>query len=346
MDLKEISDKSKKMIANFINEIGLDGEFYTTTCNCQMTWGKPMFDGCGEFVAPDSVRLKGILKSVKGDEKVKEGMKERGLILVNQMYAKQDVDSDLYITIIHEIFHSNRNLLLFDATRDNKNENAYSFDNNKFEQNTPKYDFNYADASQETLKGSIDTSRKTVNSYKNKSSDEIEDLEWAGAHRDSQMERQQCVDEALVELMAKLANNLYTNKELGKDTDIWREIEEISEHDEQGDIVAMCKIILKHHDFELFNWMIDPITYSNGDIHYDFFGEYTQGDQELVSELYEAVGIDIEAESEILKDAASGKIDMEDIKNVATSQIAMEELEDSLQDITNTKKRTDIETVR
>lgn len=58
------------------------------------------------------------------------------------------------------MIHSNRTLLLFDATRDNRNENAYSFNNDKFEQNTSKQDFSYADASQEVLKASIDTSKK------------------------------------------------------------------------------------------------------------------------------------------------------------------------------------------
>lgn len=58
MDLKEIRNKSKKMLANFVDEIGLDGEFYASTCNCPMTYGITKLNGCGEFVAPGSERLK------------------------------------------------------------------------------------------------------------------------------------------------------------------------------------------------------------------------------------------------------------------------------------------------
>ena len=42
MDLKEIREKSKKILAHFIDEIGLDGEFYASTCNCPMAWGNLM----------------------------------------------------------------------------------------------------------------------------------------------------------------------------------------------------------------------------------------------------------------------------------------------------------------
>lgn len=343
MDLKEIREKSKKILAHFIDEIGLDGEFYASTCNCPMAWGKPKFNGCGEFVAPASERLEGILQSSKYDEKTKRILNQRGLILINQSYKQKEADPDLFVTTIHETIHSNRNLLLFDATRDNKNENAYSFSNGKFDQNTSEYTFSYADASQEVLKGSIDTSKETVDSYKSTSSEELEDMEFAEGKRDSQMEKQQIVDEALVELMSVLSYKLYSNKEKKKSTDIWKAIEEARDVYEGEDIGAMCKIILKHHDFELFNWMIDPITYSQGDIHYDFLGQYTKYDQELLQELYESAGLDME---EILGIVETNEININDMKEVATSQTAIEELSDSFQDIKNAQNRENIENER
>ena len=60
------------------------------------------------------------------------------------------------------------------------------------------------------------------------------------------------------------------------------------------DIGYMSEIIIKHKDLELFNWMLDPITYSAGDIHYDFFGNYTQNDKELVDKLYSSERPDLE----------------------------------------------------
>ena len=127
MELKEVKEKSKKMLANFIDEIGLDGDSYTSTCNCPMAWGEPKLCGCGEFIAPESERLQEILQSAKYDEKTKRVLNQRGLILINRDYRKQEADINLFVTAIHETIHSNRNLLLFDATRESRNENAYIF---------------------------------------------------------------------------------------------------------------------------------------------------------------------------------------------------------------------------
>ena len=330
MDLKEIQNKSKKMLASFVNEIGLDGEFYASTCNCPMKWGKPKFNGVGEFIAPGSERLERILQTSKYNEEEKKMLNQSGLILIYKSYRQKEPEPDLFVKTIHETIHSNRNLLLFDATRDDKNENAYSFNNDKFEQNTTKHAFSYADASQEVLKESIDTSKKTIYSYKNTTSEELENMNFEEGKRDFQMEKQQIVDEALVELMAILSYKLYSNKEKGKTTDIWNTIEQAKDAYEGEDIGAICKIILKHQDFELFHWMIDPISYSQGNIHYDFFGQYTKEDQALLQELYEAAELNMEY---ILENSKTNEIDITDMKEVATSQTAIEELANSFQDI-------------
>lgn len=326
MDLKEIRDKLKKMLSNFIDEIGLDGEYYVSGCNCPMAWGNPKINSSGEFVSPRTERLRGILENSKFDEKTKNILNQSGLILINQNYKQKKPDSDLFITAIHEMIHSNRNLLLFDVIRDRKNENAYSY-NNKFEQNTTEYGFSYVDASQEVLKGSIDTSKKKVDNYKNKTSEELDNIEFSEEKKDLQMEKQQIVDEALAELIATLSYKLYNDKENGKTTDIWNAIEQVRDIYEGEDIGAMCKIILKHKDFELFNWMLDPISYSHGDIHYDFFTKYTKEDQSLLKELYESARLD---RDDILE---ANKIGIEDIRVDATSQTAMEELANSFRDI-------------
>lgn len=336
MDLKEIGDKSKKMLSYFIDKIGLNGESYVSGCNCPMMWGKPKFNVCGEFVSPGSKELERILQNSKYDEKTKNRLRQRGLILINQNYEQKDPDPDLFVTTIHETIHSNRNLLIFDVIRDEKNENAYSFNNGKFEQNTTEHGFSYADASQEVLKESIDTSKETMNSYKNTTSEEER-------KRDSQMEKQQIVDEALVELMAVLSYKLYSNKEKGKTTDIWSAIEQARDVYEGEDIGTMCKIILKHQNFELFNWMIDPISYSQGDIHYDFFGQYTKEDQSLLQKLYESDGLGMD---DILGISEANEIGMEDMKEIATSQIAIEELANSFQDIRKAQSREKDETER
>ena len=339
MELKEIREKSNRMLANFIDEIGLDGDFYVSNCNYPMVWGKPKLNACGEFVAPSSERLEKILQSSKYDEKTKRILNEKGLILINENYKQKEADSDFFVTIIHETIHSSRNLLLFDSVRDDTNENSYNFNNGKFEQNTSNYDFTYADATQEILKGSIDTSKKTIDSYKDKSSEELEDMEWEEGKIDAKKKKQFEIDEALVELMALLSYKLYRNKEKGKQIDFWYTLEEIvdvfaGEENLQGKASKIGEIVLKHKDFELFNWMLDPITYSQGDIHYDFFEQYTKYDQDLLQELYELAGLDME---DILQLQETNEIDIKDIKEIATSRTAIEELTNCIFEIMKAK---------
>lgn len=73
------------------------------------------------------------------------------------------MDANLFVTLIHEMLHSNRSLMIYDAVRENKNENVYNYENGNFNQNTFDFDFSYVDASQDLLKGNFDDSRNTVN---------------------------------------------------------------------------------------------------------------------------------------------------------------------------------------
>lgn len=294
MDLKEIKNISVKMIENFVNTIGLDGEYYGSTCNCPIAWGKPKLDAEGEFITPESDRLINLLNKTSANQNTKNRIISRGLILVNSKYRFEEMDANLFITLIHEMLHSNRSLMIYDAVRENKNENAYNYENGNFNQNTFDFDFSYVDASQDILKGNIDNSRNTVDMLNQKTYEELDTMEFESGKRDEQMTNQQITDESLVELMAILSYKLYREQENGINSDIWSSIEEISNHYEGTDISAMSKIILKHGDFELFYWMLDPIEYSLENIHYDFFKEYTKNDQDLLKELYSADELDID----------------------------------------------------
>ena len=282
MELNEIRNKSKEYLSNFINRIGLDGDYYTSTNNCAISWGTPKLNSNGEFVTPYSERLENIIKSLNYDSKTEESLRQNGLILINSKYKMQPPNADLYVTVIHEMLHANRSLLLKDYSRTQKNESAYTVnDNEKIDLNTSNTTVLYADASQDILKGNIDTSNQSIKKYSNKSSNEIENTEYISGNRDSKMEKQQIVDEGLVELMSILAY-----KTQNSDINIWDELNKIISVYDKEDIGILAKIIVKHHDFELFNWMLDPIGYSQGDIHYDFFSKYTKNDDDLVNDLY------------------------------------------------------------
>ena len=355
MNLENIIYKSKEMIQTFVNSIHFDGDWYSQLNTTPLVWGEPKLNGCGEFVSPGSKRLDQILKKNDYDELTKEMINDNGVILINRLYQQQSADSELYITLIHEIFHANRDLLVFDVWREDRNEYAFIHNNRKIEQNTDKLSYKNVDASQEILKGSIDTSKIVVDGYGSKSDEEIEDLLFVDDSIGNQMEKQRKIDESLVEIMARVSYLLYRNKQKGIDIDIWDIIQKIKDDskDEYYDLRAMdidyefagpdtilakdravmCDILLKHHDFELFNWMLDPILYSQGDIHYDFFKKYTNNDSELLKKLYENRG-KIDLEDEYLCDVPDKcGINILDIRDIAISETAIEELLRGFEDI-------------
>jgi len=294
MELKEINKKAKAMLANFVDEIGLDGESYIeANGKTPVAFGKVLIDALGEYMTPESRRLKTFLEGKKIEPNAEKVISNRGLILLNEKYKEKEPDADLFVTLIHETLHANRNLLIRDAYRD-EDFSAFAYSDGKLEQNTDNLATMHADASQDILKGSIDNSKNTIEKYKQISGDKAEEIIDLDEIAPEQMERQKVVDESLVEIISALAYNLYNAKELGKETDIWKQLEKIKEKAKGTDIGYMSEIIIKHKDLELFNWMLDPITYSAGDIHYDFFGNYTQNDKELVDKLYSSERPDLE----------------------------------------------------
>ena len=296
MKLKEINELTNNMLSTFINEIGLDGDYFISNKTCPIVFADLM-GYCGDYISPQYQNELGIVINSLGDsidDKAKKIIRNRGIIRINNQYKKvNDLNPDFLITIIHEKIHSYRNLLVFDA-RLGSNLSSYLSNGNKFEQNNSNYESFSADASQEILKGTIDNSIKTINKYKNKTLDELDDLEFADEKLNQKMDKQQVIDEALVELMAILAYKLYKCKEKNKEINIWNELEKIVNSNLDEDIKNISELILKHHDFELFYWMLDPLTYQNGDIHYDFFSNYAKDDKEILNKIYNLnnLGID------------------------------------------------------
>lgn len=305
MELKRIVELTQNMLELFVDSIGLDGETYAFTMNnCPIIFGKVKDDSCGQYISPaDSKIIKSRLRCASIDNEERKLINELGVIVIDREKTVKASEKEFLVTMIHERIHANRDLLIQDAVlrkyedkerTDNavRNEFAYIYRNGKIDKVTRKRSFSYADASQEILKGSIDTSIETAKQYKKMNSyEQIEELdddmnETIGR----QMALQQYVDEALVELMSRLSYNLSLRKRNGEDIDIWKEMEQVQkECIEEGfpDVAVASQLIIKHKDFELFHWMLDPIGFSNGDIHYDFFSKYTEKDEDLVERIYE-----------------------------------------------------------
>ncbi len=311
MELKEIRKIVNQSIETFVDALGLDGEYYSSLNCSPMTYAKlEKIDGKavpGKYLSPHSRAIEYIIKKQKPNwtNDKKDIARDRGLILVNEIYKDKKIDNDLIITFVHETLHSLRNVLVYDVFRDENNEDAYFHKNGVFEQNVEKYyiedsnkeepenkfedllefSFKDRDPSQEILHGKIDNSQKTINKFQKKDSFEIDE------ERDEviaeKMEKQKAIDEALIETMAILSVFLNSKKKKGESIDIWDALETLKEN-ESGDIKAVCELVLKHHDLQLFDWQLDPIGQTYGDIHYDFFENYiTQDDEEIVNRIYE-----------------------------------------------------------
>lgn len=295
MKIDKVMTKSKKMIEEFINELGLDGKYYADMCNCPIRFDIPIDaqeGSLGQYLEPTSEDLIKILKNYYFDIDTLKEILTKGLIIINPQLNIDENNDELLTTIIHETFHSNRNILLYDAVRDDENGNAYSYQNGRLNQNTFNYGFTYVDASQDIIKGSIDNCNNTIYKFNNIINENpYEDFEDDNILLKSDI--QYLFDEALVELMSILCYSIKYRKEQGKDYKLPSTISRIAQKVPEDEIILMSKIIDRHEDFELFKWMIDPIEYTNGDLHYDFFEEYTKNDQDLINKLHKFYNIQI-----------------------------------------------------
>ena len=278
MSIEELNKLASKLIKKFVDQMGYNGKAYIQAeKEPQVFYQKEsIFGTTGGYVYPkDTYRIERIIKTNKLTKEQEEDIRNRGYILI----TKNISEKRQLLTLIHERFHAYRNTLLHDAK-----ESSYLIDNGNYVLTSDQFIDYDADLNQDIMKGSFDTSRNTVNKYKKLSSNEIEGIAFEYPENDESFIYSKNVDETLVELMAILSYKL--NKY--PDISIKTQLEALSKMDIEGEdyefarLVIMSKIILKHNDYELFKWMLDPISYSFGDPHYDFFKEYTKYDQDLI----------------------------------------------------------------
>lgn len=287
---ERINQKAREMLARFVDELGIDGKYYVQSgCKAPVVYGSLSL---GMFITPGSEEMDNFFGKNEIDDDIMDLAEETGLIVINKEFDGVEDDEEVYKTIIHEYIHSNRNVLLYDAFRKGVNPKAYIVKNGRVKQDVSELSFANADPSQDVIKGSIDTSKE---SFDDKKDFDPSKYKFKKIDLTQKMKNQYKIDETLVEIMAGLAVKLDDCKRSDKQFDIWYEIEELSYEYEGKDIGAMCDIILKHNDLELFNWMIDPITYSGEDIHYDFFSEYTKDDTEMVEYFFSTKDMDLSA---------------------------------------------------
>ena len=268
MKKEEIISETNRIIKNFINCLDLDGNYYLSVTYSPIVFTNPNGD-FGKFLNAKSQELKNWMNN-NGIEGKERGLYwENGLIIIEKNIINPDIE-DLFVTIIHEKIHSNRMLLLNSQyCRVDYIHGAFSVGDHYVKGNNSKYSY-YADAGEDILLGSIDTSRKEVEKYISMSSKKRKKISEADDMYRKKMKSQEHLDEALVELMSRVAYKLYKKAT----TDVMAIIKEVKNESFSVDIKAIANIILRHNDLELFWWMLDPLSYQLDDVNYDFFSHY------------------------------------------------------------------------
>ena len=269
---------AKEIMENFINELDLDGNSFCRIMKFPVViYNNVIFDGDGRYVSINNKYLNKIINSFSFSEEEKTNILENGLIEIDKKYENNH-NSMFYVTLVHEILHANRDLLLYDyfnnvGGSEFSNEYVYVYKDGRFFKNTSNLSFDYGDASQNILNGNIDSSKVE------KAQDESDMDEKVAEKMDKQVE----IDEALIDTMSIVANKIYNEKKKGNKLDIFECLDLLRDCIDVNNVKVICDIILRHRDYGLFYWVLDPIGYTYGDIHYDFFSNYTKNDGDLVS---------------------------------------------------------------
>ena len=202
---------AKEIMKNFINELDLDGNSFCRIMKFPVViYNNVIFNSDGRYVSINNKYLNKIINSFSFSEEEKTNILENGLIEIDKKYENNH-NSMFYVTLVHEILHANRDLLLYDyfnnvGGSEFSNEYAYVYKDGRFFKNTSNLSFDYGDASQNILNGNIDSS-KIENAQ-----DEL-DMDDKVAEK---MAKQVDIDEALIDTMSIVANKIYNEKKKGE----------------------------------------------------------------------------------------------------------------------------------
>ncbi len=296
MDIDKLKKITDVMMANFVDKLGLDGKSYVSSNDCPIVFGDlGVFKKtlAGRFYTAESKDLKTFLELNNYSKEDQEKYLSEGMVVINDYFENNPLSKLSLITCIHERFHSNRMILTNVPYSGHEDIPNYFYDNGRFVQNNDQYIDTYIDPSQETLLNSIDQSEDVVKHYKDLSFEEKDDLQFENDMFGNKMSFQQAIDEALIDLMARITFEINTDKF----SDIMEVADYLSKRSKNGSYKGMSNIILRHNDLELFKWMIDPLSYQSDDIHYDFFSNYiTADDLDDVKTVLESEGVHVEDE--------------------------------------------------
>ena len=277
MELKELKSVTDSYIANFVNCLGLDGDYYVSCLDCPIAFGPTV--GCGQFLTAGSKQLKEYLDdnlvsiypnvSEKELAKMKKKYIQDGLIIISDQYKNQQLDVNLITTIIHETFHANRMILINTQSKPSENVESILTIDGHFVQTSGSKKAHYVDPNQDVIHGSVDTSYNAINKAKSIPKAKLEAMTFEDEAVNSQLQYYQGMDESLIELMTLISYLLISYKT----NDVMGIIKRINSKSED-DLKYLTNIIIRHNDLDLIYWMIDPLRYQAYDINYDYLKRY------------------------------------------------------------------------
>ncbi|MBR2725781.1 hypothetical protein IKE87_00720 [Candidatus Saccharibacteria bacterium] len=295
-DLQAIQAETRETLRDFVKAIGMDGDYYLDATNDPITFYGEVGQGDGDegnasygvTLSPETAATREILSwQAILEDNVKKTLEKTGAVVLNiENYGELDE------TNTHENLHARRSVMVGEGEVETM-----------------------GDASQEFLHGDVrNLDEESFGGVKDFSKDEKVDL---------QMKKQHIVDEALIDLMTVTAMRVHEDKKAGKNDGeaeilemikgMVKNIEDEMAKDERVKrsyemIAKVGKIIVRHGDLDLFRWMIDPLEYGLGNVHYDYFSHYARKDGDIMAEIDARARKEYEKDKEWERNRKLGKI--------------------------------------
>ena len=233
-------------------------------------------DRVGEFIAPGEKELEDYINSrddLSYEDRVR--IENSGLIFIDSDLVKNGPESRIISTGLHELIHASRIVL----TNLDSGSDAIVYHKGVFIENGDNK-AHVVDPT-EIFWGNVDTSENSAKIAKKIVEENEENLNF-GVEYDNQLSFQARLNEALTELTQAVAYRGYLHGE-----SILESVSKLKDNEDE-DISAIARIILRHNDDLLFRWFVNPLEYQGYDLRYDFFKEYiTEADLDDVGVLYE-----------------------------------------------------------
>lgn len=233
-------------------------------------------DRVGEFIAPGKKELEEYINS-RNDLSYEDRLRieNSGLIFVDSDLLKTGPETRIISTCLHELIHASRIVL----TNLDSGSDAIVYHKGVFIENGDNK--THVVDPTEVFWGSVDDSNNALEIAKKIVKENEDNLNF-GVEYDNQLSFQARLNEALTELTQAVAYRGYLHRE-----SILESVDKLKENEDE-DISAIARIILRHNDDLLFRWFVNPLEYQGYDLRYDFFKEYiTEDDLDDVRVLYE-----------------------------------------------------------